>query len=554
MTSAFHLCRAAGIGPCLITFAALIAGTPRSAPAQSAPTSAKPEYLAASGENIFWLAEVHHDSTRVLIRRANLPFGSGERLSRRVAMMAGARDALYLLLYDNALYRFFPGGSRPERNLPGRSRPLALAADASHLYAIVTSDAAELMSPRDAQADGSTTPPVSAALALAAYDGGNWSVVAPCPERADPDGSARLLPARDGLLLVWRARGAESLEQAIFQPRDGVWRFEHRLDAPQLDDFWLVALESESILILAARTNDGTSLKALRWLGDEWRAIDLRTSAVPDGVHFTRYTGVFASGQRIGLLAVDSAGDSYLQFARKGVEPADLTIKLGSDFAPDNSALVPPFVSQTMVFALFALLGTMLILRRTSLMLPIELPPNIRLAIPWQRFLSWAIDFLPFCVAAAFTVQLDPMAGVSGLADWAVRAEMGDRRGPSADVLTWWLLSACGHAAYCLVMELAAGRTIGKVLTGLRLMSESSGRPDFGQIVLRNLIRLVEMYPPFWAVQLMTLMTRNRQRLGDVIARTLVVRSVTLDAAGAPQAPPSDARDSEHHGPPSGEA
>jgi uncharacterized RDD family membrane protein YckC len=75
-----------------------------------------------------------------------------------------------------------------------------------------------------------------------------------------------------------------------------------------------------------------------------------------------------------------------------------------------------------------------------------------------------------------------------------------------------------------LVMELLTGRTVGKVLTGTRLLAETGTRPASWQILVRNALRLLELVPQFWILGLLVLLSRNRQRLGDIFARTLVVR------------------------------
>jgi uncharacterized RDD family membrane protein YckC len=43
---------------------------------------------------------------------------------------------------------------------------------------------------------------------------------------------------------------------------------------------------------------------------------------------------------------------------------------------------------------------------------------------------------------------------------------------------------------------------------------------------VRNLLRVVELLPPIWILGLVALRSRNRQRIGDALAHTLVVRSV----------------------------
>lgn len=68
------------------------------------------------------------------------------------------------------------------------------------------------------------------------------------------------------------------------------------------------------------------------------------------------------------------------------------------------------------------------------------------------------------------------------------------------------------------------GRTPGKSFLGLRVVRDDGRRVDGRSSVLRNLLRLVEL-PLFYApgIVLITL-TRRHQRIGDMVAGTLVVR------------------------------
>ena len=74
------------------------------------------------------------------------------------------------------------------------------------------------------------------------------------------------------------------------------------------------------------------------------------------------------------------------------------------------------------------------------------------------------------------------------------------------------------------------GQTVGKRLLRLRVMDLHGLRLQFSQIVVRNLLRCVDMLPAFYLVGgLACLLSRRAQRLGDFAANTVVV--VQLDRA-----------------------
>lgn len=138
---------------------------------------------------------------------------------------------------------------------------------------------------------------------------------------------------------------------------------------------------------------------------------------------------------------------------------------------------------------------------------------------------------MPFTIAAAGAVGIPWGEGLGTLGRWGI-LPAPERGLPEQDVLMWWGLSVVGYTTYSLVMELITGRTVGKLLARVRLVSEAGTRPTAGQVLTRNLTRLIEFMPQFWVFVVLVLLSRNRQRMGDIFARTVAVRLV-------PRQPPS---------------
>jgi uncharacterized RDD family membrane protein YckC len=93
--------------------------------------------------------------------------------------------------------------------------------------------------------------------------------------------------------------------------------------------------------------------------------------------------------------------------------------------------------------------------------------------------------------------------------------------------------------AYDILFEvLASGRTLGKRWTGLRVVRVGGAPVGFLTSTARNVMRLVDMIPGVYGVgALSILVTRKNQRLGDVVAGTLVVRERRAYSAAAPYEP-----------------
>jgi uncharacterized RDD family membrane protein YckC len=79
---------------------------------------------------------------------------------------------------------------------------------------------------------------------------------------------------------------------------------------------------------------------------------------------------------------------------------------------------------------------------------------------------------------------------------------------------------------YYVLMESMVGRTLGKMVTGIRVVSESSGSsPSTGAALLRTLFRVIDGFAGYLLGFIVVLNSSRRRRLGDMVAGTLVVRA-----------------------------
>ena len=77
------------------------------------------------------------------------------------------------------------------------------------------------------------------------------------------------------------------------------------------------------------------------------------------------------------------------------------------------------------------------------------------------------------------------------------------------------------HPVLEVVMQ---GRTPGKRMAGIRIVTERALTPDAGALVIRNVFRLVDSLPAFYVLGLVVAMFTARQvRIGDLAAGTLLV-------------------------------
>jgi len=151
-----------------------------------------------------------------------------------------------------------------------------------------------------------------------------------------------------------------------------------------------------------------------------------------------------------------------------------------------------------------------------SAALKIQTPEGItfsfQLAGPVVRCLAWIVDFFVIMVISQGVGFLGQLAGIISEDFAAAVATLG-----------YFVVSI----GYGVIAEWSwRGQTIGKRLLRLRVMDAQGLRLQFHQVLLRNLLRFVDMLPAFYLVGgLACYFSRRAQRLGDLAANTIVVHN-----------------------------
>jgi len=79
---------------------------------------------------------------------------------------------------------------------------------------------------------------------------------------------------------------------------------------------------------------------------------------------------------------------------------------------------------------------------------------------------------------------------------------------------------------YYVLLEGFTGRTVGKFFTGIRVIdAQTGGRPGVVSAFVRTLLRLIDGIFGYLLGYIIVLCSERRRRLGDMAAKTLVVRA-----------------------------
>ena len=144
--------------------------------------------------------------------------------------------------------------------------------------------------------------------------------------------------------------------------------------------------------------------------------------------------------------------------------------------------------------------------------------PEERLAIEaagrWRRFFNWAIDYACFTLLAIallipYTVWLAMQGDEAGL----VALEQ-------PNFVRDYGIGILGMLLYYVPMEGLFGFTIGKLVTGTRVVDEQGGRPTWRQVLIRTAMRFV----PFEPLSAFGEKGSEPRPWHDTVAKTRVVR------------------------------
>jgi uncharacterized RDD family membrane protein YckC len=90
--------------------------------------------------------------------------------------------------------------------------------------------------------------------------------------------------------------------------------------------------------------------------------------------------------------------------------------------------------------------------------------------------------------------------------------------------ITWIIPVLIAIAIYLIhttLCELISGRTLGKFFVGLQVVAIDGKRARIGSILIRNLLRVIDVFPIPLALLILT--SPMRQRLGDLLGGTIVI-------------------------------
>ena len=141
-----------------------------------------------------------------------------------------------------------------------------------------------------------------------------------------------------------------------------------------------------------------------------------------------------------------------------------------------------------------------------------ELRDQVTAAPLGPRVLAAILDSVIICIAWYFIIGKWGDEGADGRTLTGIPA----------------ILLMAATAAFWILPEWLLGSTMGKWTCDLHVTTLSGGDISFSQSLRRNVLRMVDFFPFYLTGFITASLTPKRQRLGDLWAKTIVVRKKSL--------------------------
>jgi len=140
-----------------------------------------------------------------------------------------------------------------------------------------------------------------------------------------------------------------------------------------------------------------------------------------------------------------------------------------------------------------------------------------------SRFLALTVDLLIQGAAGVALIIVVLLLSLTGLFNGLPLS----RQWVTALLIAFTFLS---HFGYFTIFEILwRGQTPGKRMVHIRVVKDSGRTLSASEAILRNLMRIADQLPALYAVGILSaLLTAQNQRLGDLMAGSIVVREASL--------------------------
>jgi uncharacterized RDD family membrane protein YckC len=445
-------------------------------------------------------------------------------LPGRAVALAGRSSQLAVLMNDGQWLTLWPDGSASGQPLPAAGRMKTLSDDGTHLWAIGSVNggiaAANLALEHDAAATQPSTAPmppdlsatpvpaageihlshsVPAKMVVFRETDGRWATVAEMPADAilSPDEDLSLVVVAGEPLVSFKT--SSGAVRTLRYATDHIWQDVRPIENPTVDHFRVLGDGFKPLLWWTTGNSPGEFLPdvsgesppiQLQWNGKE-QLDGLPTATFAGGYLcvFGPHAGkVMEQRYKLDGTAVDAAAE----------------VNVATDV---NDTLLPRWFELVLLTSMGFSVGASVFRQWAEPAKgPVVKPPEP--ALLSSRLGAGVLDALPVLGALFFIlIKTDVLSN--------------DRAMPVTEALIILGSALAFYVLHTTIVELITGRSAGKWMFGLKVVTLEGTAPTKGQLLIRNLLRVIDPL-------IMIMISPQRQRSADAVAGTMVVPLVPL--------------------------
>ncbi len=433
-----------------------------------------------------------------------------------------------------------------ERNIPGNVVPLAIGSDheRSVIYAVVTARQAldilkvalEAKAIDEIEAidynfgeknprEKTTSPPeITTDCAIIRYEDGQWYVDRNAPQDLSLGTIVSAIAGYGGAVhLVYEDPSApNTFRHKESKKKSAAWSEPTTIsfDAP-LECAILSLAHTSPVVVASLEKNNAVDISIHRLQDGAWSLSKVLADSEGRVRHFARPVAVSFFASDIAVATQDA--EHVVSVGRWSLDSGRPVGPMKTVQSLQSSRLTGP-ESRVRILIQYGILGGILTVvflrRRESVTLVASIKKNQQLAPFSHRLAAFLIDMsilFPIWGTLMYQQLFAARAGRS------VFERLATGESISPNELLFWLRAIIGaiFGLYCFIFESINAATPGKRIVGLSVVSDMGEPGSFLVILIRNLVRPIEFYFP--PVALLVMVTPSRQRLGDLLARTVVV-------------------------------
>jgi uncharacterized RDD family membrane protein YckC len=474
--------------------------------------SASRDLLAHGGEDYFWVARVLPVIPQVPFESTDLryredfggPWRFLQNVSARVVSITSRGGELLLVLQNGQWMIADETNIRIGPPPPRSGKMVAIAAEQDVVWAVVMN--------QEPTTRSTSEPAIMAAVdrwRVYQFGPGNWINPHKLPDIGDQNFDALSLAVVNQLpTIAWR-RGAAAI-YISHMDSGGNWSKPIVIIPPQRSpDFKLLSVQGHAVLWTAAPPNSPESqIGGELHEGDDFsHTVDLAYPDKAPPATAAQTIAMFKERWRWLASTVTTTEEDYYE------QDYELNGKITPAYTPgadDQNGPHIPITSFLIGAATVVLISALAaIAQRRANGLPTPIPTDEVL-----RYIS------PLGVrSAAAVIDLVPTLAVLWSIPRSALVNPIPQDIPDITPIIWIALGT--YVLHTMVAELICEQSVGKMMFGLHVAGSFGGKPSVMGIIVRNLLRPVDLFPlvSFMAV----ILSPRWQRVGDLTGRTVVV-------------------------------